>query len=152
MASYYSNRLHGRRMSDGSRYHRDSLTCAHKRYPLGTMLKVTNLKNGKDVIVKVTDRCGSRRIIDLSYAAAKQIGIVSSGVAMVRVEKYTPQEGIPFKINDITDTPELDFEITERNEDGTPIWMESGDKLDIKHINRPERRHTRTAGNRKRNK
>lgn len=116
------------------------------------MLKVTNLKNGKDVIVKVTDRCGSRRIIDLSYAAAKQIGIVSSGVAMVRVEKYTPQEGIPFKINDITDTPELDFEITERNEDGTPIWMKSGDKLDIKHINRPERRHTRTAGNRKRNK
>lgn len=152
MASYYSNRLHGRRMSDGSRYHRDSLTCAHKRYPLGTMLKVTNLKNGKDVIVKVTDRCGSRRIIDLSYAAAKQIGIVSSGVAMVRVEKYTPQEGIPFKINDITDTPELDFEITERNEDGTPIWMKSGDKLDIKHINRLERRHTRTAGNRKRNK
>lgn len=152
MASYYSNRLHGRRMSDGSRYHRDSLTCAHKRYPLGTMLKVTNLKNGKDVIVKVTDRCGSRRIIDLSYAAAKQIGIVSSGVAMVRVEKYTPQEGIPFKINDITDTPELDFEITERNEDGTPIWMKSGDKLDIKHINRPERRHTRTAGSRKRNK
>lgn len=152
MASYYSNRLHGRRMSDGSRYHRDSLTCAHKRYPLGTMLKVTNLKNGKDVIVKVTDRCGSRRIIDLSYAAAKQIGIVSSGVAMVRVEKYTPQEGIPFKINDITDTPELDFEITERNEDGTPIWMKSGDKLDIKHINRPKRRHTRTAGNRKRNK
>lgn len=116
------------------------------------MLKVTNLKNGKDVIVKVTDRCGSRRIIDLSYAAAKQIGIVSSGVAMVRVEKYTPQEGIPFKINDITDTPELDFEITERNEDGTPIWMKSGDKLDIKHINRPERRHTRTAANRKRNK
>lgn len=152
MASYYSNRLHGRRMSDGSRYHRDSLTCAHKRYPLGTMLKVTNLKNGKDVIVKVTDRCGSRRIIDLSYAAAKQIGIVSSGVAMVRVEKYTPQEGIPFKINDITDTPELDFEITERNEDGTPIWMKSGDKLDIKHINRLERRHTRTAANRKRNK
>ena len=152
MASYYSNRLHGRRMSDGSRYHRDSLTCAHKRYPLGTMLKVTNLKNGKDVIVKVTDRCGSRRIIDLSYAAAKQIGIVSSGVAMVRVEKYTPQEGIPFKINDITDTPELDFEITERNEDGTPIWMKSGDKLDIKHINMPERRHTRTAANRKRNK
>lgn len=57
VASYYANRLHGRRMSDGTRYHRDSLTCAHRRYPLGTMLKVTNIKNGKSVVVKVTDRC-----------------------------------------------------------------------------------------------
>ena len=87
MASYYSNRMHGRRMSDGTRYHKDSLTCAHKRYPLGTMLKVTNLKNNRSVIVKVTDRCGSRRIIDLSYAAAKQLGMITAGVTMVKVEK-----------------------------------------------------------------
>lgn len=73
-------------MSDGTRYHRDSLTCAHNRYPLGTMLKVTNIKNGKSVVVKVTDRCGTRRIIDLSYAAAKQLGMISAGLAMVRVE------------------------------------------------------------------
>ena len=75
-------------MSDGTKYNKDSLTCAHKRYPLGTMLKVTNIRNGKSVVVRVSDRCGSRRIIDLSYAAAKEIGIVSSGVGMVRVEKF----------------------------------------------------------------
>lgn len=137
MASYYSNRLHGRRMSDGTRYHRDSLTCAHKRYPLGTMLKVTNLKNGKDVVVKVTDRCSGRRIIDLSYAAAKQIGLVAAGVAMVKVEKYTQEEDIPFKVDDMTDIPELDFEITEKNDDGTPIWMKSGNDTDI-HNNKEQ--------------
>lgn len=86
MASYYSNRLHGRRMSDGTRYHRDSLICAHKKYELGTMLKVTNIKNGKSVVVRVADRCSGHRIIDLSYAAAKEIGIIRAGVAMVRVE------------------------------------------------------------------
>lgn len=137
MASYYSNRLHGRRMSDGTRYHRDSLTCAHKRYPLGTLLKVTNPKNGKSVVVKVTDRCGSRRIIDLSYAAAKQLGIILAGVAMVRVEKYTPEQSVLFRPSDEIDIPEFDFEVTFQNEDGIPIWMKSGDKLDIKHSNRP---------------
>lgn len=152
MASYYSNRLHGRRMSDGTRYHRDSLTCAHKRYPLGTLLKVTNPKNGKSVVVKVTDRCGSRRIIDLSYAAAKQIGIISSGVAMVKVEKYTPEQGVPFRLDRIVDVPELDFEVTESNEDGTPIWMKSGDKLDIKHANRPPAKGRNNSGERKKRK
>lgn len=152
MASYYSNRLHGRRMSDGTRYHRDSLTCAHKRYPLGTMLKVTNPKNGRSVVVKVTDRCSSRRIIDLSYAAAKQIGIISSGVAMVKVEKYTAEQGVPFRVNDIVDVPELDFEMTGLNEDGTPIWMKSGDKLDIKHANTPPAKNRNGNSGRKKRK
>ena len=87
-ASYYSQRLHGARMSDGSKYHRDSMTCAHRRYPLGTMLKVTNLSNGKSVVVKVTDRGphARGRIIDLSYAAAKEINMIAAGIATVRVE------------------------------------------------------------------
>ncbi len=122
IASYYSNRLHGRRMSDGTKYHKDSLTCAHKRYPLGTMLKVTNIRNGKSVVVRVSDRCGSRRIIDLSYAAAKEIGIVSSGVGMVRVEKFNEEQGIPFRQNDKIDIPELDFEVTEKSGDYKPEW------------------------------
>ena len=122
-ASYYSNRLHGRRMSDGTKYHKDSLTCAHKRYPLGSMLKVTNLKNGKSVIVKVTDRCGSRRIIDLSYAAAKEIDIIRSGVAMVKVEKYNDRKGVPYKDEEKNELPELDYEITNKNDDYTPEWV-----------------------------
>ena len=153
MASYYSNRMHGRRMSDGTRYHRDSLTCAHKRYPLGTMLKVTNIKNKKSVVVKVTDRCGGRRIIDLSYAAAKQIGMISAGVTMVRVEKYEPPLGVPFKPTDKIDLPELDYEITEGGDDITPIWMKTDDEEQASHeIKAQNRRDQRAAGRHKNNK
>lgn len=129
MASYYSNRLHGRRMSDGTKYHKDSLTCAHKRYPLGSMLKVTNLKNGKSVVVRVADRCRGRRIIDLSYAAAKEIGIIATGVAMVRVEKYHESMGVPYKPDDEIDIPELDFEVTEKEDNYTPKWNNKGKEV-----------------------
>lgn len=128
MASYYSNRLHGRRMSDGTRYHRDSLICAHKSYELGTMLKVTNIKNGKSVVVRVADRCRGRRIIDLSYAAAKEIGIISSGVAMVRVEKYKLERGVPYRREIDDDLPELDFEITEKESYFKPNWIKHNEK------------------------
>ena len=86
-ATYYSNRLHGRHTSDGSRYHRDSLTCAHKTYPLGSYLKVRNAENGQEVVVKVTDRGPYRpgAIVDLSYAAAKEIGMLRAGVVPVEV-------------------------------------------------------------------
>lgn len=94
-ASYYGNKFHGRRMSDGSRYHRDSLTCAHRTLPFGTMLKVRNAKNGNEVVVKVTDRgpFGHGRIIDLSYAAAKQIDMVAAGVARVEVTPISEAAG-----------------------------------------------------------
>ena len=101
-ASYYSNSLHGHRTSDGSRYHKDSLTCAHRTLPFGTLLKITNKKNGKEVIVKVTDRgpyC-TGRVVDLSMAAARELGMVASGVAAVQVEKV----GYRGKKADIDDT------------------------------------------------
>lgn len=109
-------------MSDGTRYHRDSLTCAHKKYPLGSMLKVTNIKNGKSVVVRVADRCRGRRIIDLSYAAAKEIGLIASGVAMVRVEKYTKSLNVPYRDDSKDDLPELDYEVTEDDNGYTPAW------------------------------
>lgn len=86
-ASYYSKRAHGARTSNGERYHKDSLTCAHRTYPFGTILYVKNPRNGKTVAVKVTDRgpFGRGRIIDLSYAAAKKLGMLSAGIAMVEV-------------------------------------------------------------------
>lgn len=86
-ATYYGNRFHGRRTSDGSRYHKDSLTCAHRTLPFGTLLKVRNTKNGREVVVKVTDRGPFRKggIVDLSMAAAKEIGMVAQGVARVEV-------------------------------------------------------------------
>lgn len=107
-ASYYSKNLHGARTSNGGRYHKDSLTCAHRTLPFGTILYVKNPKNGKMIAVKVTDRGphGRGRIIDLSYAAAKELGILRAGVAMVEVS--TNNEGnltIPYR-----DIPENQFE------------------------------------------
>lgn len=112
-ATYYSNRLHGRRTSDGSLYHRDSLTCAHKTLPLGSLLKVRNPKNGAEVVVKVTDRGPYRRgaIVDLSYAAAKKIGILQSGVARVEVERYSGEDiKIPYRS---TDDPGFNFQLVD---------------------------------------
>ena len=88
-ASYYDKKFHGRRTSNGLIYHIDSLTCAHRTYPFGTLLKVRNVKNGKEVIVKVNDRDPfiTGRIIDLSYAAAKELGMLSAGVVNVEVTK-----------------------------------------------------------------
>lgn len=92
-ATYYGHKFHGRRTSDGSTYHRDSLTCAHRTYPFGTMLRVRNKKNGREVIVKVTDRGPFRRggVIDLSYAAAKEIDMVAAGVVPVEIEPVIVQ-------------------------------------------------------------
>ena len=87
-ASFYGDEFHGRMTSDGSIYHRDSLTCAHRTLPFGTLLKVRNMKNGREVIVKVNDRGPfiKGRIVDLSYAAAEEIGMINSGVARVEVK------------------------------------------------------------------
>jgi len=89
-ASFYNKNLHGRRTTNGERYHNDSLTCAHKTYPFGTMLLVVNPKNNRYVVVKVTDRGPHtrNRMIDLSYKAASELGIVSAGVAKVEVSVF----------------------------------------------------------------
>lgn len=94
VASYYGHRFHGRRTSDGSVYHRDSLTCAHRTLPFGTKVRVRNVKNGREVVVKVTDRGPFRKggIVDLSYAAAKEIDMLSAGVVRVEVEPVAGQE------------------------------------------------------------
>ena len=114
VASYYSNRMHGRRMSNGEKYHRDSMTCAHAKYALGTLLRVTNVKNGKSVVVRVTDRCArhARRIIDLSMAAAKQLGLVAAGVGTVLVERFHRKNEIPYRGDDDVELPEFDLEVT----------------------------------------
>lgn len=97
-ATYYGKRMHGRNTSSGVKYHNDSLTCAHRTYPFGTLLKVKNLKNNKEVIVKVTDRgpYSKRIIIDLSYSAAKAIDLIRDGIAPVEVSLYTDIQ-IPLK-------------------------------------------------------
>jgi len=88
-ASYYSSKLTGRHTSDGGKYHPDSMTCAHRSYPFGTILKVRNPKNDNEVIVTVTDRGPHQRrlMIDLSYSAAETLDIVRAGIARVEISK-----------------------------------------------------------------
>lgn len=112
-ASYYSNGLHGRRMSNGERYDRNAFTCAHRTLPFGTRLKITNPRNGKSVIVRVTDRGPfvRGRVVDLSYAAARELGTLASGVAYVKVELVRKETEIPFpsESNGTLEMPEIEY-------------------------------------------
>ena len=123
-ASYYAKKFSGRKTASGERLHHDSLTCAHRTYPFGTQLKVTNPANGKTVIVRVTDRGPyvKGRIIDLSVRAARELGIIAQGIAPVIVERYNPSI-IPFKPEDIIDVPELELS-TNEGPITKPIWVE----------------------------
>lgn len=87
-ASWYGKKFHGYRTSNGEIYDMYSMSAAHKTLPLPTYAKVTNLKNGKSVIVKINDRgpFHEDRIIDLSYAAASKLGVLNKGTADVEVE------------------------------------------------------------------
>lgn len=88
IASWYGTKFHGRRTSSGEIYDMLKMTAAHKTLPLPTYVKVTNLKNGKKIIVRVNDRGPFKdgRIIDLSYAAAHKLGMTNEGIAKVKVE------------------------------------------------------------------
>ena len=90
IASFYSKRMQGRHTANGERYHNDSLTCAHKTYPFGTKLLVVNPKNNHYVVVKVTDRGPHtrNRMIDVSYKAAVELGIIAAGIARVEISVY----------------------------------------------------------------
>lgn len=115
IASYYADKFHGRKTASGSIYHRDSLTCAHKTLPFGTVLKVTNPHNNKEVIVKVTDRGPfiKGRSIDLSYAAARYIGILSRGISKVQIQQldknYVQKEAEPTRLKNERLFENLDF-------------------------------------------
>jgi len=87
-ASWYASSLQGRRTTSGERYNRNKYTCAHKTLPFGTRLRVTNVKNGKSVVVRVSDRGPFRhqRILDLSEIAARPLGITECGAATVVAE------------------------------------------------------------------
>lgn len=122
-ASFYSKSSSGRKTASGERLHHDSLTCAHLTYPFGTQLLVTNPTNGKHVIVKVIDRGPyvKGRVIDLSFKAAQELGIVAQGIAPVIVEKLD-ESIIPFKPADYFSQPELDL-TTNNGSASKPVWV-----------------------------
>ena len=88
VSSWYGPKFHGKTTSSGERYNMHAHTAAHKTWPMNTMVKVTNLQNGKSTIVRINDRGPfvRGRIIDCSYAAGREIGLNRMGIAKVRIE------------------------------------------------------------------
>lgn len=94
IASWYGKKFHGRRTSNGEVYDMYAMTAAHKKLPIPSYVRVTNLDNGREVVVRVNDRgpFHEGRIIDLSYAAAQRLGFADRGVAPVEVEIIIPEQ------------------------------------------------------------
>ena len=124
-ASYYAGKFHGRKTASGEIYNKNGFTAAHKTLALGSYALVTNLRNGRKVIVRINDRgpFSNSRVIDLSMGAAREIGMIHSGIANVRIEalqvdkqgyisgkgaqallQLAQKEGLPLKIKGEGDT------------------------------------------------
>ena len=88
-ASWYGRQFHGRKTASGETFDMNGLTAAHRSLPLNCFIRVTNKTNGKSVVVKVNDRgpFHGNRVLDLSYGAAKQLGITNAGTAKVNIER-----------------------------------------------------------------
>ena len=89
VASWYGRQFHGRKTASGERFDMNALTAAHRSLPLNCYIRVTNKNNGKSVIVKVNDRgpFHGNRVLDLSYGAAKRIGLTDAGTTNVNIER-----------------------------------------------------------------
>jgi rare lipoprotein A len=97
LASYYGQKFHGRRTSNWEVYDMYAFTAAHKTLPLPSFARVTNLANGRSVVVRVNDRgpFHDGRVVDLSYAAAVKLGVYPAGTGRVRVEALQPGDAAP---------------------------------------------------------
>jgi rare lipoprotein A len=88
IASWYGPGFHGNRSASGERYNQNAMTAAHRSLPFGTKVQVTNLRNGRSVVVRINDRGPfiRGRVIDLSAAAARVLGLMQSGTAPVQID------------------------------------------------------------------
>lgn len=88
-ASWYGGRHHGGPTASGERFNKNAMTAAHRTFPMGTRVRVTNLRNGRSVVVRINDRgpYSKGRIIDLSEAAARKLDMIEAGVVPVRLER-----------------------------------------------------------------
>lgn len=146
-ATYYGKRAHGRITSSGEMYHRDSMTCAHRTYPFGTILKVHDLGSDREVYVKVTDRGPfvRGRVIDLSYAAARELNILGRGISKVEITQAGNDVRIPYEADGI-EFPQLEV----RTPDGSGYchlaeWAEKSHRKDsrkmLAHADNKQVRH-----------
>jgi rare lipoprotein A len=93
-ASFYADKFIGKKTASGEIFSQEKLTCAHNTYPFGSKVRVTNLKNGKNVILKVNDRLHHRnpRLVDLTRAGATKLGFNKTGIIKVKVELIRPEK------------------------------------------------------------
>jgi rare lipoprotein A len=107
--SYYASKFEGKRTSSGQRYRANRRTAAHRTFPFGTLLEVTNKLNGSTTIVKVNDRGPHKRsrVLDVSLSAAKDLGLLQTGIALVSIKVLSLGDGL-VKL----DEEEEDFQIT----------------------------------------
>jgi rare lipoprotein A len=101
IASYYHSKFHGRKTSNGETFSNQKLTCANNFLELGSYIRVKNVKNGKEVIVKVNDRMNPRnkRLIDLSQAAAAKLGLLKQGLGEVSIQLLDQTAGEHLALN-----------------------------------------------------
>lgn len=98
VASYYADDFHGKQAANGERFDMNALTAAHRTFPFGTLIRVTNLSNAKVVVVRVNDRGPFKegRLIDLSLKAARDLDMIGAGTARVRLEVVKWGDGTLF--------------------------------------------------------
>ncbi len=154
MASYYSNKFQGRKTSNGERYDKNKLTAAHRTLPIGSQVEVTNLKTKSSVIVTINDRGPYvHRLIDLSYAAAKEIDLVQVGVGKVAItpvnlQKYVTTQPTPSAGQELIEVAQLadSEEIAESEEEVVNEAIMEPVTVAVEHTtSRPLKNHTQHA-------
>lgn len=128
MASWYGEPFHGRTTASGERYDQEGLTAAHRTLPFGTWVRVENLENGSTVRVRITDRGPfvDDRIIDLSRAAARDLGLIGPGTGRVRIEVVDVAGCHAVQVASFADRGAALERRGELEENGTPAFLESG--------------------------
>jgi rare lipoprotein A len=137
IASWYGTQFHSHHTSSGERYNMLAMTAAHKTLPLPTYVEVTNLKNGKKIIVKVNDRgpFESNRLIDLSYVAAKKLGMIGHGTTHVDVKAIDPRDALAqpeLLVKKSNPTPYFPLDYQKQNK-------EYAESKPIQHTRKPKR-------------
>lgn len=129
VASWYGRKFHGQKTSSGEVYDMFAMTAAHKTYPIPSYARVTNVKTGQSVVVRINDRgpFHSNRIIDLSYAAAARIGIASAGSGLVDVERILPGESDELTAASLPPPPPLALvETPVIAQEASGLWLQLG--------------------------
>ena len=126
MASWYGRMFHGRKTASGEVYDMFAMTAAHKTMPIPSFARVTNVKNGQSVVVRINDRgpFHAGRIIDLSYAAAARIGIASAGSGLVEVERiFAPSD---IALAPVAPPAMADVETPIVSQEASALWLQLG--------------------------